>query len=117
MISRAVADKMVAFLVAQSNAVFGNKADTILKPDVEEADDVAQAHPHPEDVPSPVFSHRDRGRSDEIILDLSGCSSSQIIQKLKNRAVPDPEGALKIDAVHIHSKDPVEEKDEGGWND
>ena len=110
MISRAVADKMFAFLIAHSNAVFGNKADTNLKPDVEEANDVAQAHPHPEDVPSPVLSHRDRGRSDEIILDLSGCPPSQIIQKLKNRAVPDPVGPL-YDTVHIHSEDPIEEKD------
>ena len=45
---------------------------------VEELNDVAQAHPHPEVVPSPVLFHRDRGRSDEFILDLPGCSSSQI---------------------------------------
>ena len=115
MVSRAVAEKMVDYLVAQTYAVFRNKLDTNPEPCFEEADDapcdVSPVHSHPEDVPSPVLSHRDRGRSDEIILDLSGCSPSQIIQKLKNRAVPDPEGALKIDAVHIHSKDPVEEKD------
>ena len=35
-------------------------------------------HIHPEVVPSPVLFHRDRGRSDEFILDLPGCSSSQI---------------------------------------
>ena len=84
MISHAVADKMFAFLIAHSNAVFGNKANTNLKPDVEEANDVAPAHPHPEVVPSPVLFHRDRGRSDEIILDLPGCSSSQI----QSEAVP-----------------------------
>ena len=115
MVSRAVAEKMVDYLVAQTYAVFGNKLDTNPEPCFEEVDDapcdVSPVHSHPEDVPSPVLSHRDRGRSDEIILDLSGCSPSQIIQKLKNRAVPDPECALKIDAVHIHSKDPVEEKD------
>ena len=141
LISRAVADKMFAFLIAHSNAVFGNKADTNLKPDVEEANDVAQAHPHPEVVPSPVLFHRDRGRSDELILDLPGCSSSQTqseavprepdptqeaatqtdvtdapadmsstMEKLKNRAVPDPVGPM-YDTVHIHSEDPVEEKD------
>ena len=103
MVSRAVAEKMVDYLVAQTYAVFGNKLDTNPEPCFEEADDapcdVSPVHSHPEDVPSPVLSHRDRGRSDEIILDLSGCSPSQIIQKLKNRAVP------------IHSKDPVEGKD------
>ena len=82
--SRAVADKMFAFLIAHSNAVFGNKADTNLKPDVEEANDVAPAHPHPEVVPSTVLFHRDRGRSDEFILDLPGCSSSQT----QSEAVP-----------------------------
>ena len=89
MISRAVADKMFAFLIAHSNAVFGNKANTNLKPDVEEANDVAPAHPHPEVVPSPVLFHRDRGRSDEFILDLPGCSSSQTQSEAVPRE-PDP---------------------------
>ena len=51
---------------------------------VEELNDVARANPHPEVVPSPVLFHRDRGRSDEFILDLPGCSSSQI----QSEAVP-----------------------------
>ena len=114
MVSRAVAEKMVDYLVAQTYAVFRNKLDTNPEPCFEEADDapcdVSPVHSHPEDVPSPVLSHRDRGRSDEIILDLSGCPPSQIIQKLKNRAVPDPVGPL-YDTFHIHSEDPVEEKD------
>ena len=88
MVSRAVAEKMVDYLVAQTYAVFGNKLDTNPEPCFEEADDalcdVSPVHSHPEDVPSPVLSHRDRGRSDEIILDLCGCSSSQI----QSEAVP-----------------------------
>ena len=93
MVSRAVAEKMVDYLVAQTYAVFGNKLDTNPEPCFEEADDalcdVSPVHSHPEDVPSPVLSHRDRGRSDEFILDLPGCSSSQTQSEAVPRE-PDP---------------------------